>query len=174
VLGITTATTTGLTLAQRVAMIASAAATQIVAVATSVWTGAQWLLNAALTANPIGIVIVLIVALVAAIVIAYNKSATFRAIVQAVGAALVTAFHAVVAAVQVAVAWIVGAWTQVVAAFRAAWASIQAVASTIGAFFTQVWNTITATARVAWNMIVSVVTAVVTRVIVLAKALAAP
>ncbi len=52
------------------------------AAVTGVWTGAQWLLNAALTANPIGIVILAIVAFVAAIVIAYKKSATFRAIVQ--------------------------------------------------------------------------------------------
>ena len=47
----------------------------IAAAATGVWTGAQWLLNAALTANPIGIVIVVIAALVAAIVIAYKNGA---------------------------------------------------------------------------------------------------
>lgn len=58
------------------------------AAATGVWTGAQWLLNAALTANPIGIVILAIVAIVAAIVIAYKKSETFRAIVQALWAAI--------------------------------------------------------------------------------------
>ncbi|MDR0814760.1 MAG: hypothetical protein LBN37_03295 [Bacteroidales bacterium] len=45
--------------------VAQAAAT----LATSVWTGAQWLLNAALTLNPIGIIIAAIVALIA--VIAY-------------------------------------------------------------------------------------------------------
>lgn len=37
----------------------------ISAIATKAWTGAQWLLNAALTANPIGLVIAAIVALVA-------------------------------------------------------------------------------------------------------------
>lgn len=52
------------------------------AVATKVFTAGQWLLNAALTANPIGLVIVAIAALVAGIIIAYKKSATFRAIVQ--------------------------------------------------------------------------------------------
>jgi len=56
--------------------------------ATAVWTGAQWLLNAALTANPIGLVILAIVAIVAAIVIAYKKSETFRMIVQLLWAAI--------------------------------------------------------------------------------------
>lgn len=40
-----------------------------------------WLVNAALRANPIGIVITLLVAIGAALVLAYKKSATFRAIV---------------------------------------------------------------------------------------------
>lgn len=53
-----------------------------VAIATGVWTAAQWLLNFALSANPIGLIILAIVALVAAVVIAYQKSETFRGIVQ--------------------------------------------------------------------------------------------
>lgn len=72
--------------AQKVAMVAGT-------VATGAMTAAQWLLNVALTANPIGIVILLIVALVAALVIAFRRSAAFRAIMQgalrAVGAAFV-------------------------------------------------------------------------------------
>ena len=53
--------------------------TNAVAIATSVWTGAQWLLNAALTANPIGLIVVAIGAMVAAIVYAYEKVGWFRA-----------------------------------------------------------------------------------------------
>lgn len=52
------------------------------AAATKVWAAGQWLLNAALTANPIGIVIVAIGALVAGVILAYKHSATFRTIVQ--------------------------------------------------------------------------------------------
>ena len=67
------------------------AKTLAVAAATKVWAGVQWLLNAAMTANPIGIIVVAIVALVAAVVIAYKRSEKFRAIVdkalRAVGAA---------------------------------------------------------------------------------------
>ena len=47
-------------------------------VATKIWAAGQWVLNAALSANPIGLVIVAIVALVAIVVIAYKKSETFR------------------------------------------------------------------------------------------------
>jgi hypothetical protein len=53
------------------------------------WAAAQWLLNTALLANPIGIVIVVIAALVAAFIFAWKNSETFRDIVttvlQAVG-----------------------------------------------------------------------------------------
>lgn len=65
------------------------AATKIVTTVTRVWTATQWLLNAALTANPVGIVIVAIAALAAGIVIAWRKSETFRDIVMKLGAALV-------------------------------------------------------------------------------------
>lgn len=70
--------------AQRVAMVATS-------VATKAWAAAQWLINAAMSANPVGIVIIAIVALVAAIVLAYQRSETFRKIVDG-------AFRAVAAA----------------------------------------------------------------------------
>lgn len=50
---------------------------------TAAWVAVQWALNAALVANPIGAVIVAVVALAAAIVIAYKKSETFRNVVSA-------------------------------------------------------------------------------------------
>lgn len=45
---------------------------------TSLFTAAQWLANAALWANPIGIVVLALVALGTAFAIAWNKSETFR------------------------------------------------------------------------------------------------
>lgn len=54
-----------------------------VAAATKTYTAAQWLLNAALTANPIGLIIVGIAALVAGLVLLYNKSETARKIMDA-------------------------------------------------------------------------------------------
>lgn len=49
--------------------------------AVKVFAAAQWLLNAAMSANPIGLVVIAIVLLVAIFVIAWKKSETFRAIV---------------------------------------------------------------------------------------------
>lgn len=57
--------------------------TALATVATKLWAAGIWLVNAAMRANPIGIVITVLAALVAAVVVAYNKSETFRKIVQA-------------------------------------------------------------------------------------------
>lgn len=78
-------------------------ATKLVSSATKAYTAMQWLLNAALTANPIGIVVVAIAGLVAAIVVAYKKSETFRRIVDG-------AFRAVKAAASFAFDWIKKNW----------------------------------------------------------------
>lgn len=60
------------------------------AAGAAAWAAAQWILNAALAANPIGLVVLAIAALVAGLVIAYNTSEDFRNVVngafQAVGA----------------------------------------------------------------------------------------
>jgi phage-related protein len=50
------------------------------AIATSVMTSAQWALNAAMNANPIGLIVVGIAALAAGFVYAWQKSVTFRAV----------------------------------------------------------------------------------------------
>ena len=86
-------------------------------VATAAWTAAQWLLNAALTANPIGLVIVAVAALAAGIVIAYKKSEDFREIVQAAlnavkvaAQALDKAFDALLSSAKAAFNWISSNW----------------------------------------------------------------
>lgn len=50
-------------------------------IATKAWTAAQWLLNAALDANPIGIIVMALGALAGALIYAYNHSEDFRRIV---------------------------------------------------------------------------------------------
>lgn len=55
---------------------------KVVALITRAWAAAQAVLNVVMAANPIGIIILAIVGLGAALVVAYKKSATFRAIVQ--------------------------------------------------------------------------------------------
>ena len=94
--------------------VASAAAQNAAAAASRVWAAGQWLVNAALSANPIGLVVVAIAALVAGFVIAYRHSATFRAIVQ-------------------------GALRGVAAAGRFMWTILQAALSAIASGLRRVW-----------------------------------
>jgi len=61
-----------------------------VAAASKVWAAGQWLVNAALDANPIGLVVVAIAALVAGVVYAYLHFQTFRDIVNQVFSVLKT------------------------------------------------------------------------------------
>lgn len=56
-----------------------AGVTLVAKTVTAGWTTVQWLLNAALTANPIGIVVVAIAALVGVVVYCWDKFAGFRA-----------------------------------------------------------------------------------------------
>ncbi|MGM5068111.1 phage tail tape measure protein [Rhodococcus qingshengii] len=82
-MGITLATQAGLWIAQTAALTGYVLIQGAANTATKVWAAGQWLLNAALNANPIGIVIGVLAGLVAAVVLAYNHSETFRNIVQA-------------------------------------------------------------------------------------------
>jgi len=66
------------TVEYRVATIASSVASKAAA-------AAQWLLNAAMSANPIGLVVTALALLAGAFYVAYRKSSTFREIVQKIG-----------------------------------------------------------------------------------------
>lgn len=69
-----TVKSTGALIANKAASIAGAAASKTMA-------AGQWLVNAAMTANPIGLVVAAIALLVTGLVIAYKKSETFRNII---------------------------------------------------------------------------------------------
>lgn len=82
-------------------------------VVTKAFAAAQWLMNAAMSANPIALVVIGLVALGAGLILAYKKSATFRAIVQgafkgvqaagkALWSAIKVAFNGIKIAIQVA------------------------------------------------------------------------
>lgn len=70
------------------------------AAATAVLTGAQGALNAVMAANPIALVVLAVVALTAGLVLAYNKSESFRDIVDKAGDVAADAFGLVVDAGQ--------------------------------------------------------------------------
>lgn len=65
----------------KVASAAHAAQTAVTSGATKAAAAAQLVFNAALSANPIGLVVLAVAALAAGLVIAYNKSETFRDVV---------------------------------------------------------------------------------------------
>ncbi|MBF6399787.1 phage tail tape measure protein [Nocardia cyriacigeorgica] len=77
--------------ANSIALGAYTVATGVIRGATMAWSAVQWVLNAALSANPIGLVVVAIGALVAGIVLAYKNSETFRNIVEGAWNAVQTA-----------------------------------------------------------------------------------
>jgi hypothetical protein len=52
-----------------------------IAAATKIWTAVQWALDAALNANPIGLIVAGVIALITVIVILWDKCKTFREIV---------------------------------------------------------------------------------------------
>ena len=81
--------------AVKVATLAQAAAAKIVAIASNVWKVAQIALNFVLSANPIGIVVMAIAALVYALVKAYNNCETFRNICDKVWAVVKVVANAV-------------------------------------------------------------------------------
>lgn len=93
--------------------------------ATMAWAAAQWVLNSALFANPIGIVVLAIIALIAIFAVAWASSEQFRAVVVGV-------FNTVRAAVGSAVAQVVGFVTRLVNGFRSAGATIGSIFSAVG------------------------------------------
>lgn len=103
--------------------------------ATGSATAAQWSLNSALAANPIGVVVVAIAALVGGFILAYKNSETFRNIVQAA-----------MSGVRNAVGWAVDR-------FQDLWNFIKDLPGKIGGAFGGVSEIITSPFRNAFNAI---------------------
>lgn len=101
----------------RIAILALAVQEGVTTVATEAWTAAQWLLNVALDANPIGLVVVAIAALVAGVILAYQHCTTFRDICNDMWSVLTK------------VAGIIAG--QVVSAFRTAQSVVSTVSSAV-------------------------------------------
>lgn len=136
-------------------------------VATSAYTAAQWLLNAALNANPISLIVVAIAALVAALVLAYNKSETFRGIIEAAWSGiqsvigvvvdwfqtyLLPVFEAVWEGIKIAVWVVVTAIAVYIEAFKAVLQGIaDFILTYVWPYIQQAWDGIKAGAQVLWG-----------------------
>ena len=91
----------------KAAVLATAAAQGVVKAATIAWTAVQQVLNVVLTANPIGLIITAIGALVAAVVYAYNNCESFRKIVDKVWEAIKPLATAIMDGLAKAFEWLV-------------------------------------------------------------------
>ena len=83
-----------------VAWVAPRAAMLLATGATTAMAVAQGVLNAVMSANPIALVVIAIMALVAGLVLAYNKSETFRNAVDSLASGAMRAFRRIADAVQ--------------------------------------------------------------------------
>jgi tape measure domain-containing protein len=125
---VATARQTAATVAQRVAVIATSVATKAAA-------AAQWLMNAAMTANPIGLIVAAIAALVAGLVWFFSQTELGQAI-----------------------------WAEFTRFLGEAWANISQFFmdtwNNIVAFFTTVWNAIVLAVQIYIGMVVTIWTTV--------------
>lgn len=88
-------------------IVAVAAAQKMVAAATTAWTAVQKVLNLVLTANPIGLIITAIGALVAGLIAAYKNCDGFRKIVDKVWEAIKPLANAIMNGLAKAFEWLV-------------------------------------------------------------------
>lgn len=93
---------------QAVVTIASTVAERTAALASRTWAAAQWILNAALSANPIGLVVLAIVALVAIVVLIATKTTWFQTIWSAVWTAIKATTAAIVTGIKATLNWFAG------------------------------------------------------------------
>lgn len=93
---------------ERAAAIAQAVTSKATAAATKAWAATQWVLNAAMAASPVLLIVAGVAALVAVVILAYRHSERFRRIVDA-------AFRAVQRAAAAALGWIRDNWKNILA-----------------------------------------------------------
>lgn len=99
----------------------------------------QIAVNIVMAANPIGLIVLAVVGLVAAFVYLWNTNEGFRNF-------FINAWNAIKTAAEAVGTWFTGT---LVPWFQAVWAGIQAGLAAIGAFFTTVWTGITTAVNVA-------------------------
>lgn len=85
----------------------------IVKAATAAWTAVQWLFNAAMSANPIGLIVIAIAALIGGIILAYNKVDWFRNLVDAAFSFIADAWGWIVEGAKKVWEWLQTAWANI-------------------------------------------------------------
>ncbi|MBK8078232.1 MAG: hypothetical protein IPK24_22485 [Kineosporiaceae bacterium] len=131
----------------------------LIRAATVAWTAVQTALNVVMTANPIGLIVLAIAALIAGFVVAYKRSETFRDIVNGVWSSIKNAINAVIEWFTTTIPRIwesaTAMWDGVVAGAQATWEAIKAAAAATLAAITATWEAIKAAAAAVWTAITS-------------------
>lgn len=110
---------------------------------------AAWVaLNITFSLSPIGLIIILIIALVAAFVILWNKSETFRNF-------WIGLWDGIKSAALAVAEWFMGTFLPF---FVSIWDGIKSGLSAVGGFFTSAWDGIKGIVLAAWAFIVGIVT----------------
>lgn len=107
---------------------------QVIQIINSVKT-AITVLNAVMAANPITIVIAAVAALIAILVVLYNKSEDFRNLVDSIWGFIKGVFNEAIQRTESTIETVVNA-------FRTGWDMIKVIWSAVGAFFSEVWENI--------------------------------
>jgi len=140
--------------------------------AKQAWATAQTVLNAAMTANPIGLVITVIAALISILIVAYTTCEPFRNAVNALGATLLNFFKPAIEAVINVVNSLGQVWNAICSGIKTVWdatvgpliAGIQDFANTVqGTFQTlfgwivggSIWRDLCGGLGTIWNTYVS-------------------
>ena len=136
-------------IAQKAAMLANT-------IATNAMAAAQSALNLIMSMNPITLIIIAIVALIAIIVTLWNKCEWFRE-------GVMTVINAIWGAIQSVGSFIMGVFQNVFnfvsGIFTSLWNVIQTVVNTIVSIFSTAWNTIKDVATTVWNGILGLFSA---------------
>lgn len=119
----------------------------VVVGAVLAWNAAQWLLNFAMLANPVGLIVLAVVALVGMLVLAYNKVGWFR-----------SAVDGVVGFFKGLPGFFSGVWSAITGALSGLWSGIVAIWSGLVGFFSGVWSAVS-------GVVVPIVSALVNGVV---------
>lgn len=144
-------------LALNVALKVYQATTLAISAATKVWTAIQAAFNLVMAANPVALIIIAVIALVAAVVLAYQKCEWFRdavnAIASAIASAWTSAWNGIKAAAAAVVSWLVSAWN----AFKTGWDTLTAA---LGATWAKVWGGIKSVAETVLKVLLAPIDAI--------------
>lgn len=114
--------------------------TTLTTAATNIAAAAQWAWNAALSANPIGLVVVAIAGLVAGIVWAWNNFEGFRGVVMGVWEVMRSAFNWIAEKAQPIIAALAVYWEVWKISIISTWDSIVSFVKSVGEWLNVLWG----------------------------------